>query len=176
MESQTQETNEAKPKKPRAARVAEASKEVDELAAALPKDLINWEDSFKKHDHEENRRETKKKLLKIIAEEAEMVTGKFIFHECPGGSMNVFQMKYKQLPAFKRELVDGCTYTVPRWVARWLNGVDKSSAAYGGVINSGAKPVYQVDRTVSSLEQVGQAMQSIGSWKRRFSFQSMEFS
>ena len=117
--------------------------------------------------------ENKAKIRKLMEEESKMVKGKFIYHECPGGHVDVFQRKYKDLPAFKQTFVDGMEYTVPLWVARWLNGVDKAAGAYEGVINSGAWPIYKHE----TVEQWGKSLnlQPIGTWKRRFSFQSMDF-
>jgi hypothetical protein len=117
--------------------------------------------------------QTRAKLRSIMDDEKRMVTGKFIYHECPGGTVAVFQRKYKELPAFKETFVDGNTYTVPMWVARFLNGYDKSSASYGNMIQSGAYPRYQHE-TQSKTNSVA-GLQSVGEWKRRFSFQSMDF-
>lgn len=118
--------------------------------------------------------ELKRKLHKLMLEESRMVTGRFLYHELPGGCINVFQRKYKDLPIFRETLVDQCTYTVPLWVARFLNGIDKSSAAYEGVIHSGAFPRYKHETKADGLGGVLN-LEPIGSWTRRFSFQSMDF-
>lgn len=121
-----------------------------------------------------SKSELDRKLKNLMQEESRMVTGKFIYHELPGGYVDIFQRKYKDLPVFEQRLYDGYTYTIPLWVARWLNGIDKASGAYQGVINSGAFPIYKHEQTTDWNGQI-RNLEPIGRWTRRFSFQSMDF-
>jgi hypothetical protein len=87
----------------------------------------------------------------------EMVRGKFIFHEVPGGSMSFNFKKYKGDPLEKFELVDGQIYTIPLGVAKHLN----SNCSY---------PSYTY-----KTDEAGRPVMSIGEKIRRCSFQSLEF-
>lgn len=116
------------------------------------------------------RSDAKKRMEKIKNEELHNVRGKFIFHECPGGSVRICQKKYKDVPMFDRVLTDGKEYDVPLWVARYLNGYDKLAGAVNGLINSCGYPVNEW-----AQDQQGAKRIDVGQWKRRMSFQSMDF-
>jgi hypothetical protein len=101
----------------------------------------------------------KKKLnLKYMRDkDREMVRGKFIFHEVPGGMMKFVFRKYKEDPVENFTLIDGQIYTLPLGVAKHLN----KNCWY---------PVhhYLQDETGKPVQRVGQKV-------RRCSFQSLEF-
>lgn len=87
----------------------------------------------------------------------EMVRGKFIFHEVPGGEMGFSFKKYKQDPVERFDLRDGEIYSLPLGVAKHLN----KDCWY---------PEYEFFKDEST-----QNLQRIGKKKRRCSFQSLEF-
>lgn len=89
--------------------------------------------------------------------EREMVRGKFIFHEVPGGSMAFNFRKYKGDPLEKFDLTDGQIYTIPLGVAKHLN----TNCAY---------PSYTYKN-----DEAGRPVMGIGEKIRRCSFQSLEF-
>ena len=85
------------------------------------------------------------------------VTGKFIFHEVPGGSMSFNFKKYKQDDVQRYDMTDGQVYTVPYGVAVHLN----KNCSY---------PEHQF-----ILDDYGKPMQKVGKMVRRCSFQSLDF-
>ena len=89
--------------------------------------------------------------------ERELVKGKFIFHEVPGGRMEFNFKKYKEDPLEKFSLDDGEIYTLPLGVARHLN----TNCKY---------PSYTF-----SQDETGRPKMGVGEWVRRCSFQSLEF-
>lgn len=71
----------------------------------------------------------KKKVLEFIKEETRMVRGIFHNHETPGGSATIIVEKYPGIPKFKMSMIDGCSYEIPLYVARFLNGIDVTAGA-----------------------------------------------
>lgn len=87
----------------------------------------------------------------------EMVRGKFIFHEVPGGSMSFPFKAYKEDPVENFTMMDGEVYSVPLGVAKHLN----KNCWY---------PVHAF-----TFDETGRKTMKIGSKVRRCSFQSLEF-
>lgn len=87
----------------------------------------------------------------------EMVRGKFIFHEVPGGMMSFVFKAYKEDPVERFDLVDGQIYSLPLGVAKHLN----KNCWY---------PVHHY-----AQDESGTALQKVGQKVRRCSFQSLEF-
>lgn len=87
----------------------------------------------------------------------QMVRGKFIFHEVPGGTMSFNIKVYEGDQPEKYELVDGEIYSLPLGVAKHLN----KNCWY---------PIH-----THSLDEDGKQSQKIGQKVRRCSFQSLEF-
>lgn len=114
--------------------------------------------------------EAKMRLKKLQEEETQLVRGRFVFHECPGGSTRVCQKKFKEVPMFDKVMHDGKDYEIPLYVARYLNGYDKCATALGGIINSCAYPVHAY-----AQDNMGNSRIDVGTWRRRYSFQSLEF-
>ena len=63
------------------------------------------------------------------AEDERMVRGTFIYRAKPGGRYKTTLRKYKRGPDNKNaqgfipvDMTDGKEYTVPYWIAEWLNG------------------------------------------------------
>lgn len=63
------------------------------------------------------------------AEDERMVTGTFIYRAKPGGRYRSTLRKYKRSQDNKNaqgfinvDMIDGRDYTVPYWIAEWLNG------------------------------------------------------
>jgi len=113
----------------------------------------------------------KKKYLaenyeRMRAEDAKIVRGKFIYHECPGGMMEFSFRKYKGDPIEKYQLVDNAIYSLPLGVAKHLN----SNCGY---------PEYAFAQGEDNLIQAngfanGHVLK-ITKKTRRCSFQSLEF-
>lgn len=103
-------------------------------------------------------RETKKINLKAMRDrDREMVRGKFIFHEVPGGSMSFVFKAYREDPIERFDMMDGEIYSIPLGVARHLN----KNLSY---------PVHAY-----AVDDAGKSVMKIGQKVRRCSFQSLEF-
>ena len=87
----------------------------------------------------------------------EIVRGKFIFHEVPGGVMSFVFKKWKEDPVERFDLVDGEIYSIPLGVAVHLN-------------KNCAIPVHTY-----ATDENGRPAVKIGQKIRRCSFQSLEF-
>lgn len=89
----------------------------------------------------------------------QLITGRFRFHECPGGVCKFVFHKYKEDPVENYEFTDGETYRIPLGVARHLNNECKI-------------PVYE------NTMQVGKNQKPfrIKTTRDRVSFESLEFS
>lgn len=96
-------------------------------------------------------------LKKLEQKEKEMVRGKFIFHEVPGGQMGFPYKKYASDELKNYTMVDGQIYTIPLGVAKHLN----SNCAY---------PTYNYKN-----DEAGRPVMSLSEKVRRCSFQSLEF-
>ena len=100
----------------------------------------------------------KKPNLKYLRDkDREIVKGKFIFHEVPGGMMSFVFRKYKEDPVERYDLVDGQIYSLPLGVAKHLN----KNCWY---------PVHSF-----ATDEHGKPVQKVGQQVRRCSFQSLEF-
>ncbi len=99
------------------------------------------------------------------AKENENVTGRFIYHELPGGCLEFVFRKYKGDPVDKYSLIDGGVYTIPLAVAKHLN----SNCSY---------PQYEYikgEPGVTEVRTFGSNMtMKVTSWVRRCSFQSLD--
>lgn len=104
-----------------------------------------------------SKQELAKKIKNMRDRDRELVRGKFIFHEVPGGSMSFVFKAYKEDPLERYDLVDGEVYTIPLGVARHLN----KNCWY---------PVHAY-----ALDERGKPAMKIGQKVRRCSFQSLEF-
>ena len=104
-------------------------------------------------------KEEKKRLnFKYLRDkDAQLVTGKFIFHEVPGGAMEFSYKAYKGEQVEKYNFKDNEVYKVPFGIAKHLN-------------TNGWYPIYKDSITTS-----GAPFTVIAEKKRRFSFQSLEF-
>lgn len=87
----------------------------------------------------------------------EMVKGKFIFHEVPGGTLSFPFREFKEDKTERYDLKDGEIYTIPLGVAKHLN----KNCWY---------PVHAYLQ-----DEAGKVSQKIGQKVRRCSFQSLEF-
>lgn len=104
------------------------------------------------------KKELKKPNLKYLRDkDREMVKGKFIFHECPGGLMSFVFKAYKEDPVERYDLMDGQIYNLPLGVAKHLN----KNCWY---------PVHSYQQ-----DEFGKSVQKVGQKVRRCSFQSLEF-
>lgn len=87
----------------------------------------------------------------------QMVRGKFIFHEVPGGRLSFSFRKWKGDPVERYDLDDGCIYTLPLGVAKHLN-TECKYPIHSYTMDENNKPTMKVNQ-----------------WIRRVSFQSLEF-
>jgi len=87
----------------------------------------------------------------------EMVRGKFIFHEVPGGTIMFPFRAYREDAVENFTLQDGGIYTIPLGVAKHLN----KNCSY---------PVHAY-----AADDNGKPIMKIGQRVRRCSFQSLEF-
>lgn len=87
----------------------------------------------------------------------QMIRGKFIYHEVPGGSMAFSFLKYPGDEVVDYSMVDGEIYTIPLMVYKHLN----ENLAY---------PVHAY-----AVDENGKSMVKVGHKVRRCSFQSLEF-
>ena len=81
------------------------------------------------HVTKEVKEAAKAKLHDLIQEETRLVRGVFICYETPGLTQVISVRKYPGIPPFSMPMTDGCTYEVPLYVARFLNGIDISAGA-----------------------------------------------
>lgn len=123
------------------------------------------------------------KLKPYIEEETKLVQGRFRNIETPGGSAPIAMVKYPGIPPFSKIMMDNVVYTIPLYVARFLNGVDVLAKGCDEKIHTCSYAIHGF-----KWEQ-GQAMPKaneddhgipvpiIGVSKRvrRYSFESMEF-
>jgi hypothetical protein len=108
------------------------------------------------------RDEAEKKLRAEYEIERQMVTGVYRDLEVGAGGYIAFSArKYKWDPVQKFEFHDGCTYTVPLWVAKHLNEGCKFPV-YKHNIEPNAKPGEK-------------AKQFVNAWNHRFAFVSSDF-
>jgi hypothetical protein len=113
--------------------------------------------------YEERKRLNHQSLNYNRDKDREMVRGKFIFHEVPGGCMSFVFKAYKGDEVERYDMVDGHIYTVPLGVAKHLN-----------------KNLWYPEYSYVKSEQVyngfgpNQAMKATRKVKR-CSFQSLEF-
>lgn len=103
----------------------------------------------------ENKQKPNLKYLRD--KDREMVRGKFIFHEVPGGRMSFSFKKWKEDPVERFDLDDGSIYSLPLGVAKHLNKECKYPI-HGYIMDENNKPSMKVNQ-----------------WVRRCSFQSLEF-
>ena len=121
-------------------------------------------------------------------EEKKMVTGRFRCYAIPGSAQKIQVKKYKEIPLFDKEMVDGCTYTIPLWVARHLNGFDALARFINSRVNSCAVPVHQYkvrqDGSLSPMSDQSHAPNQpsvtpldthIGKYDPRMGFESLDF-
>lgn len=87
----------------------------------------------------------------------EVVRGKFIFHEVPGGMMSFVFKKWKEDPVERFDLIDGEIYSLPLGVAVHLN-------------KNCFIPIH-----THAVDENGKPAMKIGQKVRRCSFQSLEF-
>ena len=102
-------------------------------------------------------KEVRPNLRYLRDKDAQMVRGKFIFHEVPGGVMSFSFRKWKEDNVENYTLTDGEITTLPLGVAKHLN----QNCKYP--IHSYAK------------DESGAPSQKVNQWVRRCSFQSLEF-
>lgn len=113
----------------------------------------------------------KERLEKIMQEESRVVKGVFKCYECPGASTTFSVKKYPNQPTKTYTFQDGKEYEVPLWVARHLNGIDATAGELQGRTHSCGVPVhtYHIDPAT------GMASIEVGTVRRRYGFQSLDF-
>jgi hypothetical protein len=104
-------------------------------------------------------------------QDRELVTGKFIYHEVPGGAFEFVYKCYKGDEVEKYSMVDGGIYKIPRGVAKHLNN-NVWYPQYDYV--PGESMIGAVTNTTPHGNHIGKLMR-ITKKVRRVSFMSMEF-
>jgi hypothetical protein len=89
--------------------------------------------------------------------DAELVTGRFTFNECPGGILNFSYRKYKGDKLSSYSLKDGEIYKIPRGVASHL-------------VKTGKYKVHE-----HATNEIGKSIYRVSSEKQRYNFESLEF-
>lgn len=105
----------------------------------------------------QNKEQRKRYINFLRDKDRELVRGKFIFHEVPGGRMQFSFMKWPGDPVEHYDMVDGQIYSIPLGVAKHLNKECKYPI-HGFQMDENNKPSQVTNR-----------------WVRRVSFQSLEF-
>lgn len=106
---------------------------------------------------EKKNAENRKNLMAMCERDREKVKGIFHFYECEGGTLSFPFKAYKWDQIENYTLVDGQIYTIPLGVAKHLN-------------KNGWYPIHH-----HMLDKDGVASMRIGSKKRRFGFQGLDF-
>ena len=130
-----------------------------------------------------SKEEAKAQMKKLIEEETKLVEGKFRNFEAPGGSARIQIRKYPNIPMFDKVMIDGERYKIPLYVARHLNGVDRSAEGVGKKINTCAFPVHgfnwdptkPMPRAVEDDRGMPVPIIGVEKWTRRYGFESLEF-
>lgn len=106
---------------------------------------------------EKLKQTTSENLKRMCERDREKVKGIFRFHECEGGTLSFVFRAYKWDDVEKYSLIDGEIYELPLGVAKHLN-------------KNGWYPEHSY-----LMDETGRPTMRVGSKKRRFSFQSMDF-
>lgn len=85
---------------------------IKEIVEALPEFI---------DPRETKKREQKEKQAREYAYDHEMVTGKFLFNECPGGRLEFPFLKWPGDQLMRCDYTHDKIYTIPRMVAHHLN-------------------------------------------------------
>lgn len=126
----------------------------------------------------------KEKLAPFIEKEGRrMVKGRFRHYEVPGGRTTVTVKKYKDVPQFSAEMIDEQEYTIPLYVAKFLNGIDDTAGCEDKKIGTCSYVVHGFKwengkpMPPNTLDDRGIPVPNTDSSKktRRFGFESLEF-
>lgn len=101
--------------------------------------------------------QSKPTLAQQRERDEELVTGRFSFTECPGGTLNFSYKKYKHEKIKRFSLKDGEVYQLPRGVAKHLATAGR----------------YTVHK--NALDEFGRPSIKLGTIKKRYNFESLEF-
>lgn len=132
--------------------------------------------------------DAQERLAKLVKEETRLVKGRFRCFETPGSRTTITCKKYKDVPMFKKEMVDGEIYEIPLYVARFLNGQDAVARDRNGDTGTCSYPVHgfkwnpgdpmpQSALGMGSNGELGIPVPLVGVAKRvrRYGFESLEF-
>jgi hypothetical protein len=123
------------------------------------------------------------KLQPFIDEETKMVKGRFRNYESPGQSHPVQILKYPGVPEFSKIMMDNEVYTIPLYVARFINGIDITATHLNCKIYTCSSPIHSFlctnqDTPTQGVDNGGTILPLLtGITKRnkRIGFDSMEF-
>lgn len=129
------------------------------------------------------KEQNKAKLQRYIEEETKLVKGRFRNYESPGASVRVQIKKYKDVPMFDKWMNDNATYEIPLYVARHLNGVDKTAEKIGGKINTCSYTVHEFKHGQNEplpacnlgIDGIPVPIITSPKYVRRYGFESLEF-
>lgn len=135
----------------------------------------------------------KETLERLMKEETRLVKGIFQCFETPGSTVKIVLKKYPGIPHFEKEMTDGMSYEVPLYVARHLNGIDKSAGAASDYpnqhIGSCSYPIHGFTMSTpndfrpsvegmapgSPVSGIPIPMIAVAKRVKRYGFQSLEF-
>lgn len=127
---------------------------VGENAAPIIQEKVLTMDEIK----QQKIKEGKQRWARLMAENAQIVRGRFIFNECPGGEIGVPFQEDSSTPLKTYLLKDKQIYDLPLGVARHLN-------------NNCNYPIYEIRR-----DERGTSSTGVKEFIHRTSFQPLSFS
>lgn len=128
--------------------------------------------------------EAKSLLAKVKEEGMKMIRGRFRNLDHPGEPQPIIHGKFKNVPIFDKILEDGKIYTIPKYVAWFINGEDPLAPQASERANTCCFKIHGLELDASgALKQgnmMGEGLPVIGvspdKYKQRCSFESLEFS
>lgn len=154
-------------------------KSKEDAVVAEPEKKLSVELKAAPSEKEQN----KAKLQRYIEEETKVVKGRFRNYESPGACVRVQVKKYKEVPMFDKWMNDNEMYEIPLYVARHLNGVDKTAEKIGGKINTCAHLVHEfrhgkndpLPASTMGMDGIPVPIVTSPKYRRRYGFESLEF-
>nr|CAB4126356.1 hypothetical protein UFOVP88_21 [uncultured Caudovirales phage] len=133
-----------------------------------------------------HKESTKEMLKEFIRQDTRMVRGRFRNYENPGQNAPIECLKYKDVPKFKKIMMDNQIYEIPLWVADHLNGKDRTATKIDCRTNSCAYPIHgfvmqhagDLRPGMEASTQDGPSVlptTGITQWKQRYGFEPLDF-
>lgn len=128
------------------------------------------------HISKTDKEASKEMLDKFKEQDLQMVKGRFRNIESPGGSQTIPCRKYAG-HFFQKTMTDGQIYEIPRYVANWLNGFDRTATKIDGQVHSCSYAVsgFATSKDGFPTRDLDAGMTVPLLYKRRYAFESLEF-